>query len=140
MTMLRFLTTGGAGLMGINLARHLRARDHRIAGFIRFSSTALHSILDHRPLAQGDRIVGVGPGGGSPREGTQAVLGRAGFRRRIVSIPTTSSNRTLRLFETPRLSPLYKWIYETAQRTALSACISRNRALATRWTKPTPTR
>lgn len=51
---------------------------------------------------------------GSLREGFQAVLDRAGHGRKIVGIPATPAIWTLRVLEAMHLSPLYKWIYETA--------------------------
>ncbi len=44
----------------------------------------------------------------------QAVLDRAGFGRRIVGFPARPMIWTLRLLEWLHLSPLYKWVYETA--------------------------
>lgn len=51
---------------------------------------------------------------GTLRESFQAVLGRAGFGKRIISIPSGPSVWALRTLEAMHLSPLYKWIYETA--------------------------
>lgn len=48
------------------------------------------------------------------REDWQAVLDEAGFGKRIVGFPARPVIRTLRLLEALRLSPLYKWVYETA--------------------------
>jgi len=48
------------------------------------------------------------------REDWQAVLDRAGFGKKIVPFPKKPIIWTLRLLEALRLSPLYKWIYETA--------------------------
>jgi nucleoside-diphosphate-sugar epimerase len=53
-------------------------------------------------------------GFGTPRSDFQAVLDRAGFGRRIVSIPEGPAIFALRLLEKLNLSPLYAWIYETA--------------------------
>ncbi len=50
---------------------------------------------------------------GTPRTDFQAVLDCAGHGRRIVSIPEKPAILALRLLELCRLSPLYKWIYET---------------------------
>jgi len=44
----------------------------------------------------------------------QAVLDHAGFGKRILGFPATPVIWTLRLLELLRLSPLYKWVYETA--------------------------
>lgn len=50
------------------------------------------------------------------KEDYQAVLDRAGFGRRIRGLPATPVIWTLRLLEALRLSPLYKWVYETASK------------------------
>ena len=51
---------------------------------------------------------------GSLRESFQAVLDHAGHGKRVVSFPAAPAIWTLRALETLGLSPLYKWIYETA--------------------------
>ena len=51
---------------------------------------------------------------GTMRENFQAVLDRAGHGRKVVSLPKRLSIQALALLETLHLSPLYKWIYETA--------------------------
>lgn len=51
---------------------------------------------------------------GSLRESFQAVLDRAGHGRHVIGLPATPAIWTLRGLETVGLSPLYKWIYETA--------------------------
>lgn len=48
------------------------------------------------------------------REDYQAVLDRAGFGKRIVPLPSTPAIWTLRVLERLKLSPLYRWVYETA--------------------------
>jgi nucleoside-diphosphate-sugar epimerase len=48
------------------------------------------------------------------REDWQAVLDKAGFGQKIVPLPKKPIIWTLRILETLKLSPLYKWIYETA--------------------------
>jgi nucleoside-diphosphate-sugar epimerase len=48
------------------------------------------------------------------REDYQAVLDVAGFGRKIVGFPAAPVIATLRLLEALHLSPLYKWVYETA--------------------------
>lgn len=50
---------------------------------------------------------------GTPKSDFQAVLDAAGFGKRIVCIPEKPAIMALRLLELLRLSPLYKWIYET---------------------------
>lgn len=51
---------------------------------------------------------------GTPRSDFQAVLDEAGHGKRIISIPEGPAIAVLRLLEKLRLSPLYRWIYETA--------------------------
>lgn len=51
---------------------------------------------------------------GSLRESFQAVLDRAGHGKRVIGFPATPAIWTLRALEALHLSPLYKWIYETA--------------------------
>ncbi len=48
------------------------------------------------------------------REDFQAVLDHAGHGKRIVCFPAWPMIWTLRLLELVKLSPLYKWVYETA--------------------------
>ncbi len=51
---------------------------------------------------------------GSLRQAFQAVLDEAGHKKNIVSFPERPAIWTLRALEAVHLSPLYKWIYETA--------------------------
>lgn len=48
------------------------------------------------------------------REDYQAVLDRAGFGKRVIGFPAAPAIWGLRLLEWLHLSPLYKWVYETA--------------------------
>jgi len=48
------------------------------------------------------------------REDYQAVLDYAGHNKRIIPLPAWPVIQTLRLLELLHLSPLYKWVYETA--------------------------
>lgn len=48
------------------------------------------------------------------KEDLGAVLDYAGFGKKVVPIPKAPLIMTLRLLEMLRLSPLYKWVYETA--------------------------
>ena len=48
------------------------------------------------------------------REDYQAVLDRAGFGKRVIGTPAKPLIWTLRILEFFKLSPLYKWVYETA--------------------------
>lgn len=51
---------------------------------------------------------------GTMRENFQCVLDRAGHGRRVVALPQRPAVWTLRALEALHLSPLYRWIYETA--------------------------
>jgi nucleoside-diphosphate-sugar epimerase len=46
----------------------------------------------------------------------QAVLDKAGFGKKIIGFPDTPVIWTLRALEALHMSPLYKWIYETASK------------------------
>lgn len=48
------------------------------------------------------------------KEDYQAVLDYAGHGKRIIPLPAAPAIWTLRLLEKLNLSPLYKWVYETA--------------------------
>ena len=48
------------------------------------------------------------------RQDYQAVLDRAGFGKKIIGLPAKPAILTLRFLEALHLSPLYKWVYETA--------------------------
>ena len=48
------------------------------------------------------------------REDYQAVLDYAGFGKKVTGLPAQPAIWTLRILEALKLSPLYKWIYETA--------------------------
>ncbi|MEZ5066840.1 MAG: NAD-dependent epimerase/dehydratase family protein [bacterium] len=48
------------------------------------------------------------------REDYQAVLDRAGHGKKIVPFPAWPVIQALRILEALKLSPLYKWVYETA--------------------------
>jgi len=50
------------------------------------------------------------------REDYQAVLDVAGFGKKISGFPATPVIYTLKLLEALKLSPLYKWVYETASK------------------------
>ncbi|MFH0734281.1 MAG: NAD(P)-dependent oxidoreductase [bacterium] len=50
------------------------------------------------------------------REDYQAVLDKAGFGKKIVGLPEMPIIFTLRILEALKLSPLYKWVYETASK------------------------
>lgn len=50
------------------------------------------------------------------RQDYQAVLDAAGHGKRVIGIPAMPAILALRALEKLRLSPLYKWIYETASK------------------------
>jgi nucleoside-diphosphate-sugar epimerase len=51
---------------------------------------------------------------GTMRENFQAVLDRAGHGKHVISLPVRPMIWTLKLLEQLHLSPIYKWIYDTA--------------------------
>ena len=51
---------------------------------------------------------------GTLRQDFQVVLDRAGYDRKVIGLPAAPAIWTLRALEKLHLSPLYKWIYETA--------------------------
>jgi nucleoside-diphosphate-sugar epimerase len=53
---------------------------------------------------------------GTMREDYQAVLDEAGFGKKIIGFPAAPMIWALRLLELLHLSPLYKWVYETASK------------------------
>ncbi len=65
----------------------------------------------------------------SMREDYQAVLDEAGFGRRIVPLPARPAIAVLRLLEFFKLSPLYRWVYETASRDSVVAIDKAERQL-----------
>jgi nucleoside-diphosphate-sugar epimerase len=50
------------------------------------------------------------------KEDYQAVLNHAGFGKKIVPLPEKPIIGTLKILEALNLSPLYKWVYETASK------------------------
>lgn len=50
------------------------------------------------------------------KEDYQAVLDRADFKKKISTFPAAPMIWTLRFLEMLKLSPLYKWVYETASK------------------------
>jgi nucleoside-diphosphate-sugar epimerase len=50
------------------------------------------------------------------KEDYQSVLDAAGFNKKIVGLPEKPIIWTLRILESMNLSPLYKWVYETASK------------------------
>ena len=55
------------------------------------------------------------------REDYQAVLDAAGFSKKIIPLPAFPVICTLRFLEFFKLSPLYKWVYETAHKDSFVA-------------------
>ncbi|MCK4711664.1 MAG: NAD-dependent epimerase/dehydratase family protein [Marinosulfonomonas sp.] len=51
---------------------------------------------------------------GTLRQSFQAVLDQAGYGKRVLGVPAAPAIWILRMLEVLNLSPLYKWIYETA--------------------------
>ena len=51
---------------------------------------------------------------GTMRENFQAVLDRAGHGKHVIGLPAQPVIWTLRLLEALHLSPIYRWIYDTA--------------------------
>lgn len=66
------------------------------------------------------------------REDFQAVLDRAGFGKRLRGLPATPVIWTLRVLEKLRLSPLYRWVYETAATDSFVSIEKAERALGYR--------
>lgn len=65
-------------------------------------------------------------------EDYQAVLDRAGFGKRVRGFPATPMIWTLRALEAVHLSPLYKWVYETASKDSFVAIDKAERVLGYR--------
>lgn len=58
---------------------------------------------------------------GTMRSDFQAVLDHAGHGRRVIGLPAGPAIWTLKALERLRLSPLYKWVYETAAKDSFVA-------------------
>lgn len=63
------------------------------------------------------------------KEDFQAVLDEAGFGKKIRPLPAWPVIWTLRLLELLKLSPLYKWVYETASQESFVSIEKAERAL-----------
>ena len=50
------------------------------------------------------------------KEDYQVVLDKAGFGKKVLGFPAWPVVMTLRILEALRLSPIYKWVYETASK------------------------
>ena len=71
----------------------------------------------HLPKEQVDDVFNVGAAEfATMKEDYQAVLDRAGHGKKIKGFPAAPMIWTLRLLEALNLSPLYKWVYETASK------------------------
>lgn len=77
---------------------------------------AIHLCLT-RPAAVANDTFNVGAKVfGTMREDYQAVLDRAGFGKKVRGFPAAPVIWALRILEAMKLSPLYKWVYETASK------------------------
>lgn len=65
-------------------------------------------------------------------EDYQAVLDRAGFHKKVIGFPAAPMIWTLRLLELLHLSPLYKWVYETASKDSFVSIEKAERVLGFR--------
>jgi nucleoside-diphosphate-sugar epimerase len=77
---------------------------------------AIHSCLTLEPARVNDTFNIGAKEFATMREDYQAVLDRAGFGKKIRGLPAAPAIWTLRLLEALKLSPLYKWVYETASK------------------------
>ena len=66
------------------------------------------------------------------REDYQAVLDEAGFGKKIRGFPAAPMIWTLRILERLKLSPLYKWVYETASEDSFVSIAKAERILGYR--------
>lgn len=69
---------------------------------------------------------------GTMREDYQAVLDAAGFGKRIIGLPAAPAIWTLRILERLGISPLYKWVYETASKDSFVSIEKAERVLGWR--------
>lgn len=102
-----------------------RARNFPVVG----SGLNRYQLLDVEDLCSAIHLCATGPAAavndvfnvgaaqfGTIRDDFQAVLDRAGFGKRIVSLPAGPAVMALRLLKAMKLSPIYPWIYETVAR------------------------
>jgi nucleoside-diphosphate-sugar epimerase len=66
------------------------------------------------------------------REDYQAVLDRAGFGKKVRGVPAGPLIWALRILDALRLSPLYKWVYETASKDSFVSIEKAERVLGYR--------
>jgi hypothetical protein len=64
------------------------------------------------------------------KEDYQAVLDCAGFGKKIRAFPAAPLIGTLRVLEALHLSPLYKWVYETAAKDSFVSIEKARRVLS----------
>lgn len=64
------------------------------------------------------------------KEDYQAVLNEAGFYKKIIGLPAMPIILILRILEVLHLSPLYKWVYETASKDSFVSIEKAERLLA----------
>lgn len=63
------------------------------------------------------------------KEDYQAVLDYAGFGKKIIGLPATPIIYMLKFLEALKLSPLYKWVYETASKDSFVSIEKAEKAL-----------
>lgn len=82
------------------------------------------------PVAQADDVFNIGARVyGTAAADFQAVLDAAGFGRRVRPIPAGPAIALLRVLEALKLSPLYKWVYETASKDSFVSIEKAERSL-----------
>ena len=59
---------------------------------------------------------------GTMKQDYQALLNYAGFGKRVIGTPPFLVINTLRVLEAMKMSPLYKWVYETADKDSFVSC------------------
>ena len=64
------------------------------------------------------------------KEDYQAVLDKAGFGKKIIGLPAAPVIWTLRILEALHMSPLYKWVYETASKDSFVSIEKAQRVLS----------
>jgi len=98
------------------------------------SGNNLYQLLDVEDLCRAIQLCGTAPAEqvndtfnvaakdfGTMRDNIQCVLDRAGHGGRVVALPAGPAKIALKALEVLHLSPLYRWIYETASRDSFVA-------------------
>lgn len=68
-----------------------------------------------KPCEQADDVFNIGAAEfGTMKEDFQAVLDYAGFGKKVKCLPAGPAVAVLKILEKLKLSPLYKWVYDTA--------------------------